>query len=174
MIVWTSRCWAPSCRWRATRRRSSSVAATIRAPDAVRSDRAGMFPSPGSGHPRRSENGKTAPWRGFREPSAGLEPATPSSLSSACSALPCRASTRARRKLAALVVEMDTVDRARRIRVLVADQVAPPPRPRAHSDSVTSPPRAPSPRVRGRRRRRVLRLPSCRRLRQRRAFGWPS
>ena len=37
MTVWTSRCCAPSCRSRTTRRRSSSVAATIRARDAARS-----------------------------------------------------------------------------------------------------------------------------------------
>ena len=43
MIVWTRRCCAPSCRSRTTRRRSSSVAATIRARDAARSDRAWMF-----------------------------------------------------------------------------------------------------------------------------------
>ena len=35
MTVWTRRCCAPSCRSRTTRRRSSSVAATIRARDAA-------------------------------------------------------------------------------------------------------------------------------------------
>ena len=43
MIVWTRRCWAPSCRSRTTRRRSSSVAATIRARDAATSVRASAF-----------------------------------------------------------------------------------------------------------------------------------
>ena len=43
MIVWTRRCWAPSCRSRTTRRRSSSVAATIRARDAASSVRASVF-----------------------------------------------------------------------------------------------------------------------------------
>jgi hypothetical protein len=36
----TSRCWVPSCRSRSMRRRMSSVAATMRARDAVRSARA--------------------------------------------------------------------------------------------------------------------------------------
>ena len=43
MIVWTRRCCAPSCRSRTTRRRSSSVAATIRARDAASSERAWTF-----------------------------------------------------------------------------------------------------------------------------------
>ena len=43
MTVWTSRCCAPSCRSRTTRRRSSSVAATIRARDAASSARASVF-----------------------------------------------------------------------------------------------------------------------------------
>jgi hypothetical protein len=41
--VCTSRCWAPSCRSRTTRRRSSSVAATIRARDAATSVCASAF-----------------------------------------------------------------------------------------------------------------------------------
>jgi hypothetical protein len=36
------------------------------------------FPVPGSGHQSHAKKKKTALWRGFREPSAGLEPATPS------------------------------------------------------------------------------------------------
>ena len=43
MIVWTRRCCAPSCRSRTTRRRSSSVAATIRARDAASSARLALF-----------------------------------------------------------------------------------------------------------------------------------
>ena len=43
MIVTTKLCWAPSCRSRTTRRRSSSVAATIRAREAARSERAWML-----------------------------------------------------------------------------------------------------------------------------------
>ena len=43
MIVWTRPCWAPSCRSRTTRRRSSSVAATSRARDAATSVRASAF-----------------------------------------------------------------------------------------------------------------------------------
>ena len=43
MTVWTSRCCAPSCRSRTNLRRSSSVAATIRARDAATSARASVF-----------------------------------------------------------------------------------------------------------------------------------
>ena len=56
MTVWTSRCCAPSCRSRTTRRRSSSVAATIRA----RATRADLRPRFGVRDRRRDQLGEAS------------------------------------------------------------------------------------------------------------------
>ena len=93
MVVCTSRCCAPSCRSRTTRRRSSSVAATIRARDAATSARASVFAIAVATSSVNSAS-RSSMWSGRGSASATPAPITPQNSPSTTIAAPVPSGSR--------------------------------------------------------------------------------